>query len=151
MAERDARLQFAIDRLRMKIRIANGELALDGYPPAYHKALADIRARFAGRINERHVSLMARKFHEHPKMPAAYLQWPDQKKEWLVRLMISDQAKVEMERQKEKELAKQQWESQLQVHHMKEVDARPRGTNRDRVKLWLANVATPFLQQQQAA
>lgn len=141
---RDVRVRAAIERYQLNVKIITGELAPDGNPPEYHKALNEIRTRFAGRVTEREVGLMARKFQEHPKMPAAYLQWPEHQKEWLFKLMIQDQAQVERKRLQARVVQRPQWESVLQTRHIKEIDERPRGTNRDRVKLWLANVTTPF-------
>lgn len=141
---RDARIRAAIERYQLNVKIAAGELGSDGNPPEYQTAINEIWTRFAGRVTEREVGLMARKFKEHPKMPVAYLQWPEHQKEWLFKLMIRDQAEVERKRMQARAAQKPQWESVLRTHHMKEIDERPRGTNRDRVKLWLANVTTPF-------
>lgn len=143
MSERDARLQAAIERFKIKVKIANGELGLDGYPPDFKRAVADIRTRFAGKVTELHISQLTRKFLEHPKLPHAWMAWPDHKKEELFWILQQDQAQVDMMRAREKAQLKPQWESVLQTKHIKEIDQRPRGSNHDRVRLWLSSVTTP--------
>ena len=106
-----------------------------GLPFKYHEALEDAKEFMSGTLTPVEGERLSKQLQSDPRFPTAYLQATDATKRILIDNMVG--------RPQSHKNGREPHASVLQTRHMKEIDAKPRGSARDRVKLWLTNVTVP--------
>ncbi|CAM1511748.1 Fc.00g092610.m01.CDS01 [Cosmosporella sp. VM-42] len=111
------------------------QLYPNGFPFMYAEALEDAKLFMGGRLTAVEVEQFGMNLQKDPRFPMAYLAATDSVKRTLLGSVLGRPQSQRKDRETH--------ESVLQAKHIKEIDARPRGNSRDRIKLWLAEVTVP--------